>query len=182
MKNVNFDYSYQLNNQVSCGLNPSGEFQINNNKFSGQLPEEIYNIISLKYLYLHNNMFTGPLLSDVGKLKLLEKLVLNNNEFSGPLPSELGTLNHLGKFFTSNILVDNNDKLTPFFCFNPDTLWVHFNKFEGAMPESICTRRLSEDEPESVYADCFGKDAAVTCNGGCCTHCCHNQIFYCFET
>jgi len=158
LKNVNFDYSYQLNNQVSCGLNPSGEFQINNNKFSGQLPEEIYNIISLKYLYLHNNMFTGPLLSDVGKLKLLEKLVLNNNEFSGPLPSELGTLNHL------------------------DTLWVHFNKFEGAMPESICKRRLSENEPESVYADCFGKDAAVTCNGGCCTHCCHNQIFYCFET
>ena len=110
---MNFDYSYQLNNQVSYGLNPSGEFQINNNKFSGQLPEEIYNIISLKYLYLHNNMFTGPLLSDVGKLKLLEKLVLNNNEFSGPLPSELGTLNHLGKFFTSNILIDNNDILTP---------------------------------------------------------------------
>ena len=32
LKNVNFDYSYQLNNQVSYGLNPSGEFQINNNK------------------------------------------------------------------------------------------------------------------------------------------------------
>jgi hypothetical protein len=187
-----------INSSFSVFVFP-GEFQINNNGFYGALPEELFESLSLQYLYLHNNFFNGTLSENVGKLKLLEKLVLNNNALTGPLPAALGDLDRLCKFRCLFVIgVTSVEKpsatycplsLTRFFFLRPFSvhlypaiLWVHFNQFEGQMPGSVCTRRLNMEEPSSLYADCFGENAAVSCERTCCTHCCHNEIYYCYET
>jgi hypothetical protein len=62
-----------------------------NPELHGSIPEELYNLVNLKYLYLHHNAMTGTLSESFGKTQLLQDIYLGNNAFTGPIPDSLGS-------------------------------------------------------------------------------------------
>ncbi|XP_044415348.1 putative receptor-like protein kinase At3g47110 isoform X2 [Triticum aestivum] len=67
-----------------------------NNKFTGPLPKDIFNISSLAdALDLSSNFFLGPLPPEVGDLTKLARLYLSHNNLSGPLPGALSNCQSL---------------------------------------------------------------------------------------
>ncbi|XP_022717784.1 receptor-like protein 12 [Durio zibethinus] len=63
--------------------------------FSGQLPDSIGDLLSLRHLDLAFCKFSGSIPSSLGKLSLLTYLDLSYNSFSGQIPSSLASLTRL---------------------------------------------------------------------------------------
>ncbi|WOL16861.1 hypothetical protein Cni_G25649 [Canna indica] len=89
------------------------ELSVDLNKISGNLPEDLFKLSSLKALNLQENQFSGRLSSSLGNLSNLEQLDLSLNSFTGNIPDVFGSLNMLQCF-----------------C-------VHSNNFSGSLPASI---------------------------------------------
>ncbi|KAE8772565.1 hypothetical protein D1007_55434 [Hordeum vulgare] len=65
---------------------------VNNNRFSGQLPDNLGDS-PVNYLSLANNDFTGPIPSSIGRAAdTLQEVLFLNNSLSGCLPYEIGLL------------------------------------------------------------------------------------------
>jgi hypothetical protein len=62
-----------------------------NPELHGSIPEELYNLVNLMYLYLHHTAMTGTLSESFDKTQLLEEIYLGNNAFTGPIPDSLGS-------------------------------------------------------------------------------------------
>ncbi|XWS16873.1 hypothetical protein CRYUN_Cryun33cG0018500 [Craigia yunnanensis] len=70
--------------------------------FSGQLPDSISGLMSLRHLDLAFFNFSGSIPNSLGKLSLLTYLDLSNNSFSGKIPSSLASLTLLEVLDASN--------------------------------------------------------------------------------
>ncbi|KAJ0900594.1 putative nucleotidyltransferase, Ribonuclease H [Helianthus annuus] len=69
---------------------------LSSNGLSGVLPSSLGNIyLSLTWLKLNDNKFNGQIPQDLGKLRYLEVLDLGNNEFSGNIPKWIGNYTEL---------------------------------------------------------------------------------------
>jgi Leucine rich repeat len=67
-------------------------FDLGTNNIQGSIPNALYNMTSLQYLYLHGNQLTGSLSSSgLLQLSLLEHLYVGDNRFTGTLPQSLGS-------------------------------------------------------------------------------------------
>ncbi|CAA2970736.1 receptor kinase At3g47110 [Olea europaea subsp. europaea] len=86
---------------------------IHKNIISGNIPEEISNLVSLSTLAAGQNFLTGNIPASIGRLRNLRSLYLRFNYFSGEIPSSLGNLTQL--------------------------LYLHLenNGFEGSIPSSL---------------------------------------------
>ena len=80
------------------GLNLGGIAR-SNLRLEGQLPPEIGDLTSLRYLTLNRNRFTGPIPAELGRLSNLEKLDLESSGLTGEIPAELGRLPNLRAVF-----------------------------------------------------------------------------------
>ncbi|EOY13305.1 Receptor like protein 33 [Theobroma cacao] len=77
-----------------------------NNLFSGQIPEELGELISLQALNLSNNNLTGPIPPSFGNMIALESLDLSSNKLGGRIPSQLTNLTFLAMLnLSQNVLV-----------------------------------------------------------------------------
>ncbi|KAG6401779.1 hypothetical protein SASPL_138644 [Salvia splendens] len=99
----------------------SGYIQLSGNQLSGEIPEEIGNMLNFSMLHFGLNQFSGelppgleriPLMvlnvtrnnfsgkipPEIGNLKCLQNLDLSHNNFSGQFPSSLNNLSDLTKF------------------------------------------------------------------------------------
>ncbi|XP_057996777.1 probable LRR receptor-like serine/threonine-protein kinase RFK1 isoform X2 [Hevea brasiliensis] len=74
------------------------------NRLSGEIPKELGNISTLKYLCLEANQFSGAIPSELGKLVNLETLMLSSNQLTGNLPMSFAGLINL----TDLRINDNN--------------------------------------------------------------------------
>ncbi|XVF78261.1 hypothetical protein PTKIN_Ptkin14bG0116800 [Pterospermum kingtungense] len=68
---------------------------ISSNHFSGQIPEELGQLIFLQMLNFSRNNFSGPIPSSLGNLAALESLDLSSNKLGGRIPSHLTNLTFL---------------------------------------------------------------------------------------
>ncbi|RZB53707.1 receptor-like protein 6 [Glycine soja] len=68
---------------------------LSNNKFSGEIPDVMGDLIGLILLNLSNNMLSGNIPSSLGKLSNLEALDLSLNRLSGKIPQQLEELTFL---------------------------------------------------------------------------------------
>ena len=68
---------------------------LNGNNLSGEIPPQLGDLESLKYLNLAGNNLTGEIAPELGDLRNLEKLDLHGNDLSGEIPSQLGNLERL---------------------------------------------------------------------------------------
>ncbi|KAE8780341.1 putative LRR receptor-like serine/threonine-protein kinase [Hordeum vulgare] len=65
------------------------------NQFTGQLPPQVADMKSLKYLMLAENNFSGTIPPEYGRLAELQALDLSNNTLSGVIPATIGNLTSL---------------------------------------------------------------------------------------
>ena len=72
-----------------------GVLDLSGNGLSGDLPEELGNLHSLRKLYLHSNELSGQIPSELGSLTLLRELDLYSNSLGGEIPPQLGNLSSL---------------------------------------------------------------------------------------
>ncbi len=77
---------------------------LSGNNLVGFVPEEIGDLIELRYLNLSFNDLSGPLPDSIGKLVKLESLNLASNSLGGVLPPSIGDMIQLKEIY----LYDNN--------------------------------------------------------------------------
>ncbi|RZC73023.1 hypothetical protein C5167_048502 [Papaver somniferum] len=68
---------------------------LSDNSLSGDIPEELTNLISLRSLNLSRNHFTGRVPNKIGNMSILESLDLSKNELSGSIPQSMVNLTFL---------------------------------------------------------------------------------------
>ncbi|PQM33752.1 hypothetical protein Pyn_21788 [Prunus yedoensis var. nudiflora] len=72
------------------------------NNFTGSIPKEMGDLLSLYVLNLSSNALTGEIPSSVGDLQDVESLDLSNNKLSGQIPPQLAKLTFLSFLNLSN--------------------------------------------------------------------------------
>ncbi|XP_031101812.1 receptor-like protein EIX2 [Ipomoea triloba] len=75
---------------------------LDDNHFTGQLPNQLYMYKNLKSLSLNSNSLSGPIGDSLGNLSMLSVLYISNNKFSGSIPTSLGQLSNLHTLYISN--------------------------------------------------------------------------------
>ncbi|KAG6625704.1 leucine-rich repeat receptor-like protein kinase TDR [Carya illinoinensis] len=71
------------------------DLNLSHNSFSGQFPEEIFNLTSLRSLDIRRNNFSGHFPGGISGLRNLAVFDAFSNSFSGPLPVEISQLDYL---------------------------------------------------------------------------------------
>ncbi|KVH92109.1 probable inactive receptor kinase At1g48480 [Cynara cardunculus var. scolymus] len=72
------------------------------NALSGQLPTDIFSLVNLRNLYLQNNLFSGPIPDLFSPLGNLVRVSFASNNFSGNIPSSIGNLTRLATLYLEN--------------------------------------------------------------------------------
>ncbi|GLT40515.1 hypothetical protein SLA2020_146440 [Shorea laevis] len=72
------------------------------NKFEGEIPEVVGNLMGLQLLNFSNNILDGQIPSALGHLANLEALDLSQNKLTGRIPTQLTQLNFLEVFYVSH--------------------------------------------------------------------------------
>lgn len=150
------------------------------NSIGGTIPVELYNLTHMESLELSDMNLTGTLSSQIGKLGRLYNLRLRRNMLSGTIPTELASLQQLRK---SAVLLVMRHSRVLFTHAKPTGLaWFHFIRFEGAIPDSICSLVVPFGVLEFLQADCGPEDnPAQVCS--CCSACCDREnIVSCYKT
>ncbi|KAL2924939.1 LRR receptor-like serine/threonine-protein kinase FLS2 [Bienertia sinuspersici] len=138
-------------------------FSVANNSMSGNIPDDIFDCLSLETLDLGRNNFSGPLKPSIGKMSNLRRLQLHSNSFTGEIPPEIGNLSRL---FT--VQIDRNrlsgkvprelSKLSLL-----QDLSLHDNALEGEIPEELfklerlTILELQNNQFDGVISDFFSK-------------------------
>ena len=122
---------------------------LGHNQFTGELPETLFDIPTLRLVYLNDNQFDGFIPENYGNPPDLRDLYLYSNLLFGPVPGiEVGQLGNLTEF-----LLQDND-------------------LTGEIPASVCSLRTPVGQLEDLWADCDeveGQDPQIECS--CCTQC-----------
>ncbi|XP_027098106.2 receptor-like protein EIX2 [Coffea arabica] len=78
-----------------CKLEYLESLDLSNNHLSGRVPLCLGNLRDLQYLFLENNSLSGQIPSSLGNLLQLSYLHLNGNKFVGKLPASMQHLSNL---------------------------------------------------------------------------------------
>ena len=68
---------------------------LQNNSFTGLIPEQLFTLTKLKSVNLGDNFFSGTVSENFGKLINLKSLFLFNNDLTGTLPTNMMVLSGL---------------------------------------------------------------------------------------
>ncbi|XWS61051.1 hypothetical protein CRYUN_Cryun07bG0092600 [Craigia yunnanensis] len=108
---------------------------VEGNKLTGQIPDEIGNCGSLVHLDLSDNLLFGDIPFTISKLKQLEFLNLKNHQLTGPIPPTLTQIPNLKTLgLRGNMLTGT---LSPDMC-QLTGLWdISYNQITGEIPYNI---------------------------------------------
>ncbi|XP_073267818.1 receptor-like protein EIX2 isoform X2 [Populus alba] len=98
---------------------------LSRNRFVGEIPNQLMNLLGLQNLNLSGNNFKGQIPWKIGDLRQLQSLDLSRNQLSGLIPTSLSQLNFLS------------------------VLKLSFNKLSGRIPSGSQLQTLDD---KSIYA------------------------------
>ncbi|GJV15403.1 RNA-directed DNA polymerase, eukaryota [Tanacetum coccineum] len=113
------------------------EINLNGNKFSGQIPSSIGNMISVTLLSFTENNFSGIIPETVGKLKNIEYLYLSNNNISGLIPESIGLLSKLERLELNQNKLSGSIPASISGLVSVQLLILSNNELTGVIPSSI---------------------------------------------
>ncbi|KAI3995941.1 hypothetical protein MKX01_004096 [Papaver californicum] len=107
------------------------------NRLSGQFPEEIGNISTLKNIWVNFNQFTGSLPSKLGDIAGINSIRIISNKFTGELPETFSKLTNLTDFWISDNQLTG--KIPSFIknWTNMTRLEIQASGLEGPIPSEI---------------------------------------------
>jgi hypothetical protein len=73
------------------------DMQIYENKFTGTIPEQIYDLTQMSSLDVNKCQLTGTLSTKIGLLSKMERFLISKNQMSGSIPQEVGNLTSIRK-------------------------------------------------------------------------------------
>ncbi|KAK9928051.1 hypothetical protein M0R45_025205 [Rubus argutus] len=111
---------------------------LSNNSISGEIPEELTNLIGLRNLNLSANLLTRRIPSKIGNMEWLESLDLSMNQLSGEIPASLTRMTFLSY------------------------LNISYNNLTGRIPES--TQLQSFDQSSFVGNELCGPPLSKNCS------------------
>jgi hypothetical protein len=76
-------------------LNRLSILKIDHNRFTGEVPRQLYHLTNLWKLYIGFNDFTGHIYTKIGQLSKLKLFIAHHNKLSGSIPNEIGNLSDL---------------------------------------------------------------------------------------
>ena len=168
------------------------DIEVNDNMFTGTIPESIYDMASMEILDLSSNLdLNGSISTKIGQLADLWKLNLKSNNLSGTLCSEFGSVTKLELMLLDDNELSGNIPSTLGLLYRLGYLQLQNNSLEGTVPidlstlSSLAALNLEHnmltgdldmfcvDQPElhtPIGSDCYGENPQVNCT--CCTKCC----------
>ncbi|PON61325.1 LRR domain containing protein [Parasponia andersonii] len=84
-----------INSLSECSNNSIETLDLGYNELTGNLPDSLGYIESLKYIQLRENLFQGLIPASMGNLSSVKELYLSYNQMSGNIPESLGQLSTL---------------------------------------------------------------------------------------
>jgi len=171
-------------------LNRLTSLYLADNTLASSIPEDLYDAIALRFIWMHDNQLTGTISSKIGQLTNLRTFDVAKNNMTKSIPPELygidtlRDLNLATNDFSGPILNDfaSNSLRTvelqengfsgtipPIFANSTrlNTLLLHENTFSGSMPAEICDK-----VGENIFLDIL--DLTADCDEViclCCTQC-----------
>ncbi|KAL0402897.1 UNVERIFIED_CONTAM: putative receptor-like protein kinase [Sesamum radiatum] len=109
------------------------------NQLSGRIPAGITKFINLIALNVSWNSFDGPILPDIGKLFNLGQLYMNRNRFSGRIPSTIGNLTKLFELRLDGNTLETSIPSSLANCQQLQLLNLSDNHLSGPVPIQIFT-------------------------------------------
>ncbi|XP_010503360.1 PREDICTED: probable LRR receptor-like serine/threonine-protein kinase At3g47570 [Camelina sativa] len=133
------------------------------NHFSGRIPHDIGNLVSLQTLLLHENMLIGPLPASLGKLLQLRELSLSSNRLSREIPAFIGNITPLETLDLANNNFEGNVPPSLGKCTNLLRLYIESNELNGTIPgeimhiQGLIHLKMSDNSLNGSLPDDIGK-------------------------
>jgi Leucine-rich repeat (LRR) protein len=118
---------------------------LSKNSFNGTIPGTLFNLRSIRLVYLSDNHFMGTIPANYGDAANLRDLYVDGNQLTGQIPG---------------IVESQLQNLTEFL--------LQDNALTGSMPGSVCQLRTI-GVLVNLWADCDPVNEKVYCP--CCTQC-----------
>ncbi|KAK8938401.1 putative receptor-like protein kinase [Platanthera zijinensis] len=110
---------------------------LSNNRISGNLPDELGNLVNLTKFEAADNLLTGRLPSSIGNLKNLHVLDLGENRFDGQIPDSISKLSQLNRLYLWNNMFNGSILASFKNLVNLQELDLSGNRFSGEIPKEI---------------------------------------------
>ncbi|XP_030526231.2 probable LRR receptor-like serine/threonine-protein kinase At3g47570 [Rhodamnia argentea] len=112
-------------------------FSLTMNQISGEIPEEIGNLVNLEVLWMELNQFSGVIPSNMGNLHNPGTIELNDNNLGGTIPSSLGNLTKLIELYLGGNNFHGQIPSQLSNCQSLDVLDLSSNSLSGAIPQQL---------------------------------------------
>lgn len=146
----------KLNNNFWTGTIPDvfqnyerlDHFDVSENEVAGTIPTTLFSIPTIRLVYLQNCNIRGTIPLVYNNAPLLRDLYLNGNPLTGTVPPvSAGELENLNEFL------------------------LHETQVTGTMPQSLCDLRTNF-VLDDLFADCGGASPEIQCEfPDCCNRC-----------
>ncbi|KAG1362340.1 receptor-like protein EIX1 [Cocos nucifera] len=132
------------------------------NKFSGEIPAGLTDLVQLQSLNLSDNQFTGKIPEKIGNLKSLESLDLSENRLSGTIPSGMSALSSLSYLnLSSNNLSGRIPLGNQLQTLDDPTIYLGNNDLCGFPLEKKCPGEETSQAPISTGGNDNGDDNII---------------------
>ncbi|XP_065853960.1 receptor-like protein kinase isoform X2 [Euphorbia lathyris] len=98
------------------------------------IPESLFRVSSLEYVYLNNNNFSGSISDNVGDLNRVLELWLYGNRLSGSIPDSIGKCSKLQTLYLNENLLEGSLPNSVTELKSLVYLYLHHNNFHGRIP------------------------------------------------
>ncbi|KAK8970417.1 putative receptor-like protein kinase [Platanthera guangdongensis] len=113
------------------------KISLTNNRISGNLPDELGNLVNLTMFEAADNLLTGRLPSSIGNLKNLHVLDLGGNRLDGQIPDSISKLSQLNELYLWNNMFNGSILASFKNLVNLQVLDLSWNRFSGEIPKEV---------------------------------------------
>ncbi|KAL7188139.1 hypothetical protein ACSBR1_038074 [Camellia fascicularis] len=110
---------------------------LDQNYISGNIPQEITELVGLSYITIDTNMLTGSIPDSIGKLTNLQEFYLFTNNISGEIPYSIGNVTGLASLILEENMLEGSIPASLGNCSNLQGLHLAQNRLTGGIPGEV---------------------------------------------